>query len=231
MDETSHPPTGPDGPPPPQPSDPFQQTPHGPPPPGAVPAYVVARPPTNGWKIATFVLGGLLALATLVIVGLVAWILFCWFGGGYVAYGGEYDEYDEGAFSVSDTSLEAPCDRFADLARDVPLFVDASEAAGSVAAIGTAAHDLADAARVSDLDDGFWDPDDWADGWDALGDALEDFSTRLADDPDARLEIPLWSSGPATVTLGYEGPEGCEIPAVVSALDPDTADQLYPEIW
>ena len=236
MDETPRPPAGPDDPqqshdPRPQASapDPFQQPTYGSPPPGAVPTYVVARQPTNPWKVATIILGTLLALALLVITGLVLWIVFAWVGPGYYAYS-ELDEEAE-LMTTSGTALEEPCDRFADLARDLPIFTAGPEAAPAVAELGAAAHDVADASRTVDATDTWWDPESWAGGWDDLGDALEDFATRVADDPDARLEVPRWSGGPATITLGYDGPEGCEIPAVVSALDPDTADELYVEAW
>lgn len=120
-------------------------------------------------------------------------------------------------------ALEAPCAAVQAAAAKVDASAPAPERAAQLAGVVTAIDDLAAsvAALPADLVDGDRPTRYWVLDWTTLGTRLTDYSAALASGASVELDTPLTQDGYTVVTrMDVAAPLGCEVPAVLVALDP-----------
>lgn len=120
-------------------------------------------------------------------------------------------------------ALAAPCAAIQEAAARVDPAAPAVERAARLAGVVTTIDDLA--ASVAALPEDVVEDDiptrGWVADWETFGSRLTDYSTALASGTETELDTPLTQDGYTVVTrMDLAAPEGCEMPAVLVALDP-----------
>lgn len=120
-------------------------------------------------------------------------------------------------------ALEAPCAAVQAAAAKVDVSAPVPERAAQLASVVTAIDDLAAsvAGLPADQVDGDLPTRPWVTDWEILGSRITDYSAALTNGAPAELDTPLTQDGYTVVTrMDVAAPLGCEVPAVLVALDP-----------
>lgn len=218
---------GPDGP---------TQPPHAPFDPYAGTQTHFAPPPTstNGRGLAWTALG--LSIAALVGVLVLGLLMLLWWGPWFV-YGWSDDEYvDDYTQSWSedyaldgselDAAVQDSCDSMLAAAAEIALFSAPADGSASLLAFVDAGRDIV--AGIDGTDDAPRAAEQWRDDWVALLDEVEQYAVAVGDGDDASLTLPTDSDGSAiTDRMNAGSPVGCEVPLVISVLDPSFATDWF----
>lgn len=221
---------GPDGPPSPPhaPFDPYAadaRTHFAPP--------AQAPTPASGRGVAWTALGlsitalvGVLLLAVLMLLSWGPWFAYGWGDDEYV---GDYAESAEEYVldgSELDPAVEDSCDTMLAAAGEIALFASPADGSASLLAFVDAGRDIV--VGIDGTDDAPRAADRWRDDWIVLLDELEQYAIAVGDGDDARFELPTVSDGSAiTDRMNAGSPVGCEVPLVVSVLDPSFASGWF----
>ncbi|MBE7700154.1 hypothetical protein H9623_07525 [Oerskovia sp. Sa1BUA8] len=145
---------------------------------------------------------------------------------GVVAALGTYGSHDRPELVDSPPvidALEAPCAAVRTAAAAVDAAAPPPERAARLTSVVTAIDGLT--ASVSGLPADQVEADDptrlWVSDWETLGARITDYSAALTDGAPAELDTPVTADGFTVVArMDVAAPPGCEVPAVLVALDP-----------
>ena len=170
---------------------------------------------TSPWVWVAIAMSGLAILAAAVVA-----VAFFFYVSDPIEDGGEYFVTQS---SVED-AVDEPCDGMVAAAAKIHVFGPREESIQSLRGFTTAAQAIVNAIDGAGPDG---DSRAWMRDWTTLIDAVDAFASRLAEGP-ARFEMPDAGDGYVVSERMYWGsPEGCEVPLVIEALDPESAAEYY----
>ncbi|MHA7135342.1 hypothetical protein [Oerskovia turbata] len=120
-------------------------------------------------------------------------------------------------------ALKAPCAAVQAAATKIDVSAPVPERAARLEGVVTAIDGLAASVATLPADqvDGDLPTRRWVSDWKILGSRLADHSAALANGAPVELDTPLTQDGHTVVTrMDVAAPLGCEVPAVIVALDP-----------